>query len=107
MESEIKEEPLFSFKNFFRPTSHNVAIWCNAIKAACITLITFSTTLLVTNPYSAITMILIAVIIGGVAESLILFTKEKPMASLVQALEDVKEEKIEELENKNDEGDIK
>ncbi len=97
VKSEIKEEPLFSLKNFLRPTSANVNIWGNAIKTGCISLIAFATTLIVTSPNVAISIIVLAIIVGGIAESLIFFTREKTVETLQQAIVDLKEEKMEDL----------
>jgi len=93
VKSDVQEDPLFSFKNFVRPTSKNVLIWGTVVKTACITLIGFSLSILATSTSLAIALGVIAILIGGLAESIILFTREKPVDTLVQAVEDVIDEK--------------
>ena len=87
-ESELKEEPLFSFRNFFRPTSKNVLTWSTIVKGLAVTGAA-------TSFATANTFIFIAcIVIGGLADALIMFTGEKPIDTAVQAVENIQEDKI-------------
>jgi hypothetical protein len=89
VKSEIKEEPLFSVKNFLRPTSKNVLIWATTIKGLSVT--GMASSFAVANNILFYSFM----VIGGLAEAFIYFTREKPSETLVQAIVDVKQENIE------------
>lgn len=93
IKSEIKEEPMFSPKNFFKPTSKNVQLWGLATKGVCIGIVGFALSLLATNVTLAVVLSIGALIVGGIAEVVILFTREKPVDTLVQAVTDLAEER--------------
>lgn len=93
IESEIKEEPLFSFRHFFRPTEKNVLIWSTTIKGLCVT--GMATSFATANTYIFLTCL----ILGGICESFIYFTSKKPVAVIEDAVEDIKTDIITEQEN--------
>lgn len=104
--SITKEAPiLFSFKNVFKPTSKNAVILGMTMKVIGIGVVTLSTIVL---PLAALTttatliiikygilMNVFGIILGGLGEAIILFTKEEPISSLIRAAEDIKIDKIE------------
>ena len=88
IKSEIKEEPLFSFRNFFRPTSRNVLSWSTIIKGLCIT--GMATAFASANGW----VFGACLVLGGLADAFIYFTGEKPVSTLYQAVENIEEDKI-------------
>jgi hypothetical protein len=88
VKSEIKEEPLFSLKNFLRPTSKNVLIWATTIKGLSIT--GMASSFAVANKILFFSFM----ILGGLAEAFIYFTREKPSETLMQAVVDIKQDSI-------------
>lgn len=108
IESEVKEEPLFSFKNAFKPTTKNIQIVSLAVRGTCVTLLANAVLIATTNFQLACIVGLIAIIGGFLAELFLLLTREKPIDSLVEAALDVKEEVVEEAKVEEcHEGDIK
>ena len=95
IESDVKVDPLFSFKNFFKPTTKNVLLWGTGIKAACATLIGFATTVVSSNVPIGVLLIVVGLLLGFLADTFIALTREKPTDTLIQAVVDVKEEVIE------------
>lgn len=87
-ESEVKEEPLFSFRHFFRPTSRNVLSWATIVKGLCVT--GAATAFATANGY----VFAACIIVGGLADAFIYFTSEKPIDTVVQAINNVQEDKI-------------
>lgn len=88
--SVTEKEPLFSFQNFFRPTSKNVTIWATTIKGICVAIgiSAFAT--------ESKWIFLGATIVGGLAEAFIYFTKEEPVSTITRAVEDIHNEQLNE-----------
>ena len=84
--TDIKEDPLFSFRNFFRPTENNVLGWATVIKGLSVT--GMATAFATANPYIFYGFM----VIGGIAEAFIYFTSKKPVAVIEQALDNVVED---------------
>lgn len=93
-ESDLKTPPLFSLRNFFRPTSKNVLSWSTIAKGLAVT--GAATSFATANAY----IFIICLIIGGIADALILFTGEQPVDTVVQAIENIQEDKV--IEQTND-----
>ncbi len=92
VESEIKEDPLFSFKNAFKPTTKNIQIVSLAVRGTCVTLLANAVLIATTNFNLACIIGLIAIVGGFFAELFLLLTREKPIDTLVEASLDIKEE---------------
>jgi len=113
--SITKETPtLFSLKNIFKPSSKSVIILGMTMKIIGVGIVTLSTIIL---PMAAlvttstlliikygIIMNIFGIILGGLGEAIILFTKEEPLSSLIRAAEDIKVTKQEDIitEQQND-----
>lgn len=82
------KEPMFSFSNFFRPTTKNVLIWGTTIKGLAAT----AGVTAVANDEK--TIFWVAFAIGGLTELFIQLTKQEPIETIQQAVEDLKEDTL-------------
>ncbi len=61
-DNELREDPLFSFKNFFRPTENNVLGWATVIKGLSVT--GMATSFATANGY----IFTFCLVLGGICE---------------------------------------
>ena len=98
--SITKEDPImFSIKNIFKPSSKSIIIIGMTMKIIGIGIVTLSTIVLPLAALATTATLLIikygvlmnifGIVLGGVGEALILFTKEEPLSTLLRAAEDV------------------
>ena len=92
-DSTTEKDPLFSFHNFFRPTSRNVTIWATTIKGLSVTM--GGTAVFTDHPK----LVYVAMGIGAICEMFLYFTKEEPIDTIKLAVEDLKEESTQSIEN--------
>jgi hypothetical protein len=102
--SITEKEPMFQFKNLFKPTSKNAVILGTMMKLISVGIVTASTSLLLSDAKTAMWIIFAAVIFGALGEGLIMFTKEASISSLFRAAEDIKlnpQQTLDDLNNVN------